>query len=174
MFHHARAINEAHATAAWLTADVEGRWRRILKDHVRERLRFEEAAASSLGKVSTDITANGLALLNDLSVKLPPTIADMVKDFPTLRYDLAYFWKHSSAHVHPGSISVGHIDAQSERVMAEQILAGCIRHAAGPYRAIVDRYGVSAPEVVQPLQEAGACAKYTFEIPRTPEAPNDR
>lgn len=124
--------------------------------------------------VSTDITANGLALLNDLSVKLPPTIADMVKDFPTLRYDLAFFWKHSSAHVHPGSISVAHIDAQSERTMAEQILAGCIRHAAGTYRAIADRYSINAPEVVQPLQEAEGWAKYTFEIPRTAEAPNGR
>lgn len=98
----------------------------------------------------------------------------MVKDFPTLRYDLAFFWKHSSAHVHPGSISVAHIDAQDERTMAEQILAGCIRHAAGTYRAIVDRYSISDAEVVQPLLKAEAWANYPFAIPRTTDAPNDR
>jgi hypothetical protein len=165
IFHHARALYEAHALAYWLTEDVDGRWRRLMKDHIRERQRFEVEASSSIGQIETDITAFGHALLADDSVKLPPSMFDMVKNHPVLRYDLAFFWKHSSAHVHPGSISVAAIDARSERTMIEQILAGCVRHAAGTYRQIIDRYAITDAKVVDPLREAEAWASYRFPIP---------
>jgi hypothetical protein len=58
--------------------------------------------------------------------------------------------------------------------MAERILAGCIRHAAGTYRAIVDRSRIEDSAVVQPLLDAEAWSMYPFPIPRTTDEPSDR
>src|SRR5262249_11110768 len=154
IFHHARALYEAHATAYWLMEDLEGRWPRLMKSHIRERHRFEEEAGLTMGRVPTDISERGRALLTDDAVKLPPTMFDMVRADPVLRYDLAFFWKSSSIHVHPGGTGTAAIDVDSERTMIEQILAGVIRHAAGTYRRIADHFGITDVAVIEPLGAA--------------------
>jgi len=46
MFHHVRALYEMHAVAYWMFQDFDSRWMRLLKDHLVERNRFEEACKS--------------------------------------------------------------------------------------------------------------------------------
>jgi hypothetical protein len=165
MFHHARALFEAHSLAYWLMQDVEQNALRLMKDHLRERDRFEQEAKQSIKTQVTDITNAGRRLLDDAAVKFPPTMFDIVRSDVVLRYDLAFFWKYSSSHVHPGSIGTGQVDAANERTTIEQLAGGSIRHAAGTYRRIVDRYRLQIGEAKQQLEDAESYAEYKYELP---------
>lgn len=171
MFHHARSIYEAHATVHWLLEDLDGRWKRIIKGHVRERQRFENEATHTFGGGPTDITAEGLALLADNSIKFPPTMFDMVRNDRVLRYDLGFLWKYSSIHIHPGGIGSGQIDPDNERIMIEQILGGLIRHTAGTFREVINRYPADAPDTLAALEAAEGYSAYKFELPNLSEYP---
>lgn len=165
IFHHARSLYEAHAVAYWMMGDLDARWQRVMKDHLRERDRFEKEMALTMGSVPSDISVAGRALLDDDSVKLPPSMFDMVNPEPQLRYDLGFFWKYSSIHIHPGGLGTASIDADSERTTIEQILAGVIRHASGAYRRIATHFAINDPGVITPLEAAETWARYPFELP---------
>lgn len=162
MFHHARALYEAHAMMYWLLGDIPGRSLRLLKDYLKERAGFERAAEESIGKVATDIKAAGHALLNDPVVRPPPSVHDQGIGHPILEFDYAMFWKYASAHTHTGNIGTGEIDSENERTMILQIMGGTIRHAAGVYRHVVSRFKLDLGAVGQQLTEAEEYARYRF------------
>ncbi len=162
MFHHGRALYEAHAMTSWLLGDLEARWPRVVKDYLKEREGFERAADKSIGKVVTDISAGGRTLLHDQKVRLPPPVPEQVKGHPVLEFDYALFWKYASAHAHPGNIGTGEIDQDSERTTIMQIMAGAIRHAAGVYRHIVSHYNLNLGAAGKALVEAEDYARYRF------------
>jgi hypothetical protein len=172
MFHHARAVYEAHAIAYWLCQDVDGRWKRLMKSNLLERQRFESEVQHSMGAVPTDISEDGIALLNDDSVKRAPNMIDMVKTDALLRFDLAMFWKYSSSLVHPGALGAARIDRESERVMIEQVCGGCIRHAAGTFRRVLDRYPGADPDTQAALAAAEEYSAYLFDLPKISDYPN--
>ena|SRR2546425_4261135 len=163
MFHHARALYEAHAMTYWLLGDLPNRAPRLLKDYLAEREGFEEAAEKSIGKVVTDIAPGGRTLLNDPRVKRPPSVHDQVTGHPVLEFDYALFWKYASAHSHPGNIGTGEIDQDSERTTILQIMGGAIRHSAGVYRHIVNHYNLDLGPVGEQLAEAEDYARYRFQ-----------
>jgi hypothetical protein len=164
-FHHARALYEAHALAYWLLADFANRWQRVLKESIRERLSFEKECTTSIGAVKTDITDVGRELLEDGSVKEPPSVKDQVVGHPVLEFDYALFWKYSSAHVHPGHIGMGEIDPETERSNIEWILGGAIRHSAGIYREISSGFNIPDFDASSLLVSAEEYSKYTFDLP---------
>ncbi len=141
MFHHARALYETHALAYWLLADFDDRWKRVLKETLRERRSLEEECIDSIGPIETDITHLGHDL-EDTSLKEPPSVKDQILGHQVLEFDYALFWKYSSAHVHPGHIGMGEIDPDTERSNIEGILGGTIRHCAGTYRAIANGFNI--------------------------------
>jgi hypothetical protein len=171
MFHHARAIYEAHATAYWLCEDIDARWKRLMKSNLRERERFESEVQHSVGSVPTDISEQGKVLLADDSVRFAPNVFDMVRTDPLLRYDMALFWKYSSSLVHPGALGTARIETQSERTMIEQICGGCIRHAAGTFRRVLNRYPGADSETLAALAAAEAYSAYPFQLPKISDYP---
>ncbi len=163
MFHHARALYEAHAITYWMFGDLPTRWPRVLKKYVKERDEFERAAEKSIGKVATDIAEAGRALLTDAAVRLPPTVHDQGRGHPVLEFDYAFFWKCASAHAHPSNIGTGEINVESERTTITQIMAGVIRHAAGVYRHVINYYKLELGAVAEQLAEAENYARYRFD-----------
>ena len=154
MFHHARALYEAHALAYWLCKDFANRWKRVLKDGMRERLRFEDEYKKSIGAVPSDITDAGQALIDDDSIKLPPRVFDQTSGNAVLTSDYAFFWKYSSAHVHAGHMETGTATVQTERWTIGELLRGLVRHAAGTYREIANFYDIGRDECAARLRDA--------------------
>ncbi len=163
MFHHARALYEAHAMTYWLLGDLTNRAPRLLKDYLSEREGFERAAEKSIGAVVSDIAPGGRTLLNDEKVRLPPSVKDQARGHPVLEFDYALFWKYASAHSHPGNIGTGEIDLESEQTTIIQIMGGAIRHAAGVYRHIVNHYKLELGDAGEQLAGAEDYARYRFE-----------
>jgi hypothetical protein len=162
MFHHARALYEAHAMIYWVLADLHGRGPQLVKDYLRERRQFERDAEKSIGKVVSDIKPAGHTLIDDPNVPSPPSVRDQVKGHPVLEFDYAVFWKYASAHSHPGNIGTGEIDQDSERREILQIMSGTIRHAAGVYRHIVNHCNLDLGPVGEQLAEAEDYARFRF------------
>ncbi|MEO8624020.1 MAG: hypothetical protein ABI625_23275 [bacterium] len=163
MFHHVRALYEAHALSYWLLQDFRGRWPRVLKERQVERERFEKAAAKSIGPVATDITEAGQVLIKDATIRRLPKVFDMIKGHPDLELDHAVFWKYSSAHTHPGFTFTAEVDPHSERTMVEQILGGLIRHACGVYREVVNHFALESAATLESLSAAEKYSAYRFD-----------
>lgn len=163
MYHHARALYEAHALAYWLLGDFATRWQRVLKETLRERLKFEEECKGSIGEIHTDVMEAGHQLIADPSVKNPPSIKDQIKGNPVLSFDYALFWKHSSAHIHPGHIGTDEIDYSSEKTALEQLIRGTVRHCAGVYRCIADAFDL-AFETDDLLRKAEEYSRHQFDL----------
>lgn len=163
MYHHARALYEAHALAYWLLGDFATRWQRVLRETLRERLKFEEECKWSIGDIHTDVTEAGHQLIADLSVKNPPSVKDQIKGNRVLSFDYALFWKNSSAHIHPGHIDMAEIDYRSEKTAIEQLMGGAVRHCAGVYRCIADAFDL-AFETGDLLRNAEEYSRYPFEV----------
>ena len=162
IFHHARALYEAHAITYWLLGDVQARSLRALKKALRERRGFEEAAKTSIGVVVTDIAAGGQRLLDDGTVREIPKMHELVKGHPVLEFDYAIFWKYASAHAHPSSIGTGEVDVESERTTIMQMIAGVIRHSCGVYRHVAEKYGLDLGPAMNELKEAEEFSRYRF------------
>lgn len=92
-FHHARALYEAHALSWWMCQDFAARWKRVLKDRLRDRLRFDEAMSKSIGQVQTDVAQGGHDLLADTSIGHLPTMFDMTRGSAVLEFDHALLWE---------------------------------------------------------------------------------
>jgi hypothetical protein len=166
MFHHARALYEAHALMAWLLDDYNGRGDRIVKETLRERLEFEKAMERIDWHQPSDATDLGHTLLNDPAVKALPTTYQQTEGDPVLRYDYPLFWKHSSAHVHPYHIHAGELDVENEQMLMNQLLAGIIRHAAGAYLRIVSYFRLDLPKgEMDALSGAADWGRYRFALP---------
>jgi hypothetical protein len=127
ILHHARAVYEAHAIAYWMFQDFAGRWPRVLKEALRERQRFEEAARNSIGEVLSDVTGSGKDLLNDSTVTLLPTLWDMIPGNAILQYDHAILWKYACSFTHAG-YTYG-ADAEPHR---ERVFYGATRRRGSP------------------------------------------
>ncbi len=163
MYHHARALYEAHAMMYWLLGDVHNRALRLQKDHLMEREGFEKAALKSIGEVESDIALAGKSLIDDAAVLRPPSVHDQGLGHPVLEFDYAMFWKYASAHAHPGSIQTGEIDPENERGNIMQIMAGIVRHAAGVYRHLTHHFKLDLGEAREQLAKAEDYARYRFE-----------
>lgn len=164
ILHHARALYEAHAVAYWMFGDFASRWPRVLKDSLRERQRFEDAARASIGEVRSDITDRGKSLVQDASIPLCPTLWDMTRGSPILEYDHAIFWKYASSFIHPAETYSAATDLESERTLIEQILAGVLRHSAGVYRLIINQFALVIGSPDEVLREAEEYARYPFDV----------
>ncbi len=168
MFHHARALYEGHALAHWLFADFRSRVRRVLKETLLKRNKLENALVELGQPVNSDITASGRELLADKTVRLPPAVFDQAKSKGELLFDYAYFWKYSSAHVHPAHIQAAEINPTIERETIGQILTSIIRHSSGTFREIATYFNLEAHQPISGLAEAEAYGRYSLDLPESP------
>ncbi len=162
--HHARAVYEAHAIAHWMFQDFPGRWPRVLKEALRERQRFEDAARKSIGEVLSDVTGSGKELLDDVAVSFPPSLWDMLPGSAVLQYDHAILWKYASSFTHAGYTYAADAEPHSERVFMEQLVVGVVRHSAAFYRRIVDQFALDFGEADGALREAEEYTTYSFDV----------
>ncbi len=163
MFHHARALYEAHAIIYWMLGDLSARSLGVLKKTVRERSGFEKAAEKSIGAVVSDIAAGGKKLLENNAIREPPKVHDQIKGHPVLEFDYAIFWKFASAHTHPSHVGTGEVDLNNERMTIMQMMAGVIRHSCGIYRHVTNEFGLDLGAVKDDLLKAEEYSRYHFE-----------